>query len=262
MRRILVAGNWKMNLTHIEATTLANELAEKIGDVLYCDVAIFPPFVFIDAVWSALDAVKTRITVGGQNMHHEASGAFTGEISADMLKSVGAEMVLLGHSERRHIFGEDDEFINLKVQRALDAGITPILCVGETLEERQSGKTNEIILEQLRSSLDEISLENPNDLIIAYEPVWAIGTGVNATPDQAQEVHAYIRSVMPIILGDFDNYEFAKKMRLLYGGSVKPENAKMLLNKPDIDGLLVGGASLSADGFAAIVRAAKDVKKN
>lgn len=243
MRRPLIAGNWKMHKTVKEALSLVKELRDRIGEPVDRDVLVCPPFTALHAV--SKEIKESSILLGAQNMFYELEGAFTGEISPLMLKEVGCSYVILGHSERRRIFKEDDELINRKVLSAVKNGIVPILCVGETLEERERGKVEEVIENQLKKGLDGVE----GEFVIAYEPVWAIGTGKTATPFQAQEVHEFVRSVLSEIFGK----DFAESVRILYGGSVKPENAKSLLSMPDIDGALVGGASLKADSFSKIV---------
>jgi len=250
MRKKLIAGNWKMHKTVPEAQTLARQLADRLSDVNFADVAICPPFVDLYPVSLILREKESKIILGAQNMHPEPKGAFTGEISAEMLLSAGAKMVILGHSERRHIFGETDGFINAKVRRALEVGLVPILCIGETLEQRKAGKTNDVLREQITKSLAGVQIDDPHKIIIAYEPVWAIGTGVNATPAQAQEAHTFVRGLLAQLWGE----QVAQEVRILYGGSVKPANAQSLLTQPDVDGALVGGASLDADSFEGIIR--------
>jgi triosephosphate isomerase len=249
-RSTIIAGNWKMNMTAPESVRLAQDLAARLGAGAGPEIAVCPPFLSIRPVAEVLGS--TRILVGAQNMHWEASGAYTGEVSAGMLLDAGADMVILGHSERRHGMGEDDAMVNRKLRAALGAGLRPIVCVGETLEERESGRTDDVVLGQVRGSLAGLSAEEARGVVVAYEPVWAIGTGKTATPDQAQEVHAAIRGVLTEMLGE----PVAAAMVLQYGGSVKPGNAADLLGRPDIDGALVGGASLDADSFAKIVEAA------
>ena len=250
MRKKLIAGNWKMHKTVPEAQTLARQLADRLSDVNFADVAICPPFVDLYPVSLILREKESKIILGAQNMYPEPKGAFTGEISAEMLLSAGARMVILGHSERRHIFGETDGFINAKVRRALEVGLVPILCIGETLEQRKAGKTNDVLREQITKSLAGVQIDDPHKIIIAYEPVWAIGTGVNATPEQAQEAHTFVRGLLAQLWGE----QVAQEVRILYGGSVKPANAQSLLTQPDVDGALVGGASLDADSFEGIIR--------
>jgi triosephosphate isomerase (TIM) len=249
MRRSIVAGNWKMYKTRDEALNLALGLISRVSDARSVDVVICPPFTALPAVGEILEG--SGLLLGAQNMHPEPEGAYTGEIAAAMLLPLGVRYVILGHSERRQYFGEQDAYINLKVKSALAAGLVPILCVGETLQQRESGETETVVGRQLEKGLHEAGPESPNNLVIAYEPVWAIGTGVHAAPQQAQEVHAYIRAR----LTEFFGAEAAGHMRICYGGSVKPDNAAELMRQPDIDGALVGGASLAADDFARIVKA-------
>ena len=246
MRRLLIAGNWKMNKTVPEALELVRELKERLKGVEDRDVLVCPPFTALYPVGRELEG--SSILMGAQNMFYEEKGAFTGEISPVMLKDVGCSYVILGHSERRHIFGESDELINKKVISAVNHDLIPILCVGETLEEREKGETRQVVERQVREGLKGLKPED--EFVIAYEPVWAIGTGRSATPEMAQEVHAFIREVLTELFGK----EKAEGVRILYGGSVKPENAKGLLEMPDIDGALVGGASLKAESFSAIVK--------
>jgi triosephosphate isomerase len=248
MRRKLIAGNWKMNLDRAGGIALAKGVAEKAGDVPNVDLLVCPPSVYIAPV---ADTVKgTKVAVGAQNMYHEASGAFTGEISAAMLKDLGATYVILGHSERRHILKETDADINKKTLAALAAGLIPIVCVGELLDEREAGKTAAVIKTQFDGSLANVSAEQIEKTVIAYEPVWAIGTGKVASPEQAEEVHADLRS----LLTKRYNGAVAEKVRILYGGSVKASNAAELLGQPNIDGALVGGASLKVDDFIGIAQ--------
>ncbi|MCD6501427.1 triose-phosphate isomerase [bacterium] len=250
-RRLMIAGNWKMNLSLDEAVSLSEAVAAlpSVADKL--DVAIFPPAVYIERVASILG--KTQIFVGAQNIHPAESGAFTGEISAKMVLTTGGTMVILGHSERRHIFGESDEYICAKLKRAVSSGLTSVLCIGEKLDQRRSGKTFDVLESQLRGSLEGVKFAS-DDLILAYEPVWAIGTGQIATPEQAEEVHAFIREWMAREYGDS-----GRNTRILYGGSVKPDNAFGILEKPDVDGALVGGASLKSDSFWGIISEALKV---
>jgi triosephosphate isomerase (TIM) len=253
MPRKLIAGNWKMNLTALEARALVAALrADLDRDAAKLardrDVMVAPAAVLIPAVSQALAGAS--IALGAQNMHHEDKGAFTGEVSAPMLRPFGVTYVIVGHSERRHIFGENDEMINKKVLAALRHRLTPILCVGETQDEHDAGRTAAVVLSQLQNGLAGVQQEQIRSVVIAYEPVWAIGTGRNATPDQAQEVHAAIREA----LADRYGRPAAAEVRILYGGSVTPDNVDSLMAKPDIDGALVGGASLKADAFARIVR--------
>ncbi len=234
-----------MHKTVPEALKLVRELKEKVGKVSDREVLVCPPFTSLYPVGKELKG--SSIKLGAQNMFYEEEGAYTGEISPVMLKDVGCSFVILGHSERRNIFKEDDELINKKVLSAVEHGLVPILCVGEKLKEREEGKTKEVVKRQVVNGLK--GLRGDKEFVIAYEPVWAIGTGKSATPEMAQEVHAFIREVLKELFGE----ETANKVRILYGGSVKPENAKGLLSMPDIDGALVGGASLKAESFAKIV---------
>jgi triosephosphate isomerase len=249
VRRPLIAGNWKMNLNRADAVSLARDLAsaETSSEV---DILVCPPYVYLDAVSSSI--AGSKISLGAQDVYFEASGAFTGEISTSMLADVGCTYVILGHSERRHVMGETDELINKKVIAALRAGLTPVLCVGEQLDDRESGKTHDVVKTQFEGSLAGLSESQVQKTVIAYEPVWAIGTGKTASPEQAQEVHADLRKM----LADRYNSQTSDLVRILYGGSVKPDNAADLMTQTDIDGALVGGASLQADGFAAIINAA------
>lgn len=250
MRRPFIAGNWKMNLDRASVVELAKALADKAASYPDVEIAVFPPAVYIDAVREA--AAGSPLGYGAQNLYHEANGAFTGEISAAMLLDLGCDYVILGHSERRHILGETDADVNKKVHAALAAGLVPIVCVGELLSEREAGKTNDVIRTQFDGSLAGISAEQMTGVVIAYEPVWAIGTGKVATPEQAEEVHRELRK----LLTDRYNGHVAESVRIQYGGSVKASNAAELLAKENVDGALVGGASLKADEFLGIVAAA------
>ena len=249
MRRSIVAGNWKMHKSRDEALNLALALISRVSDARSVDVVICPPFTALPTVGEVLEG--SGLLLGAQNMHPEPTGAFTGEIAAAMLLPLGVRYVILGHSERRQHFGEQDAFINLKVRAALAAGLIPILCVGETLQQREAGETETVVGRQLEEGLREADLTSPDNLVIAYEPVWAIGTGVHAAPDQAQEVHAYIRAR----LTQFFGAEPAGHIRICYGGRVNPDNAAALMRQPDIDGALVGGAALTPMGFLPIVDA-------
>ncbi len=250
-RKLFIAGNWKMNLSKDEAVSLASQMAQKIGGVDAVDLALCPTYVHLDAVSTALKG--SSIAVGGQDMFFEDNGAFTGEISGPMLRDVGCTYVILGHSERRHVIGESDEWINRKVLKGISDGLKVILCVGELLEERKADQTFEVVDRQVKVGLEGVSATQAVDVTIAYEPVWAIGTGETATPDQAQEVHQHIRKQ----LEEMYDTSVASSMRIQYGGSVKPGNAKDLLGQEDIDGALVGGASLKVEDFAGIVEAGK-----
>ena len=251
MRRKVIAGNWKMNNNLAESQNLISKLIEGLSkEKTNCDVIICPPFTSLSLSASLISG--SIIKLGAQNMYFEENGAFTGEISASMLLSSGCEYVILGHSERRHIFGETDDLINKKIKKALSSGLKPIFCVGETLDERESGVTNEIIKRQVYEGLNGLSEKDLDTIIIAYEPVWAIGTGKTATPNQAQEVHNFIRN----LISDKFSSAAAEKIIIQYGGSVKPDNAKELLSQKDIDGALVGGACLKAESFIGIIQAA------
>jgi len=248
MRVPLIAGNWKMHMTRPEARELVRGLkARLMGKELKAQVALAPPFTALETV--ANEIADTNWILVGQNAFWEEKGAFTGEISFGMLAEVGCKMVILGHSERRHIFGESDEWVGRKVQACLHWGLVPIVCVGETLDERERGLTLKVVERQLESALGGLKEKVAGEFVIAYEPVWAIGTGRTATPEQAQEVQAMVRDW----LGRRFSPMRASKTRILYGGSVKPENIRELMECPDIDGALVGGASLDAVGFAKIV---------
>lgn len=249
MRKRIIAGNWKMNKTLDEAIDLARAIKDKAADVQNVDMILCPPFTNLSSV---VDVVKgTNIGVGAQHLHWEAKGAFTGEISADMLRSVGCQYVIIGHSERRQYFGETDETVNKRIKAALAAGLVPIVCVGETLEEREADKTQEVVETQITGAYKDISSNDAENMVVAYEPVWAIGTGKVATPQQAQEVHAYIRSLLKTVYSE----KVAETVRIQYGGSMKPGNAAELLANPDVDGGLIGGASLDADSFLGIINA-------
>jgi triosephosphate isomerase len=247
MRKPFVAGNWKMNLARTSALALVATLREKIGAKQDVDVAVFPPFVYLAEVARALEG--STIRVGGQNCCDQPSGAFTGEVSAAMLADVGAKLVILGHSERRHVYGESDDLVQRKVRAALGVGLDVILCVGETLAERQASATEKVIGRQLTRGLEGVSARELARVTIAYEPVWAIGTGHNATPEQASQAHAYLRGVLSSLYHDGE----AAHVRIQYGGSVKPSNVKELMSVPDVDGCLVGGASIAADTFLPLL---------
>mgnify|MGYP005844924629 CR=1 FL=1 len=250
MRTPFVGGNWKMNTDRASGTALARAVAEGSAACEGVEVALFPPFPYLGAIADTLRG--SRVALGAQDLYHEKSGAFTGEVSAAMLLDCGASVVLTGHSERRHVIGESDDLVNRKTRAALDAGLTCVLCIGETLEQRERGETDAVNERQLRAGLAGIDADRATRLVIAYEPVWAIGTGRNATPADAQDAHARVRAVLASVFSP----QAAAAMRIIYGGSLKPENAEALLAQPDVDGGLVGGASLSATDFCAIVRAA------
>jgi len=247
MRHPFIAGNWKMNTNRASAVSLGEGLAKAVESVDGVDLAVCPPSVYLDAVSEAIKGSK--IDLGAQNMYHEPKGAFTGELSGAMLVDIGCKYVILGHSERRHVMGETDADVNKKVIAALEAGLLPIVCVGELLSEREAGNTLRVIRAQFEGSLAGLSAEQMSKVTIAYEPVWAIGTGKVATIEQAEEVHLDLRK---IIRGCY-NDAVADEVRIQYGGSVKPGNASDLLTQPNIDGALVGGASLTVELFTGII---------
>jgi triosephosphate isomerase len=251
-RKPLISGNWKMHHNHFETMQLIQKLAFRLTDKDYerADVSEHPPFTDLRTAQTVIDADKLSIILGAQNCHWEEKGAFTGEVSAAFLAKLNVTYVIVGHSERREIFGESDEWVNKKLHAVLRNGMTPILCVGETLAEREAGGTEDKVAGQVKAGLAGVSAEAVAAMVVAYEPIWAIGTGRNATPDDAQNTIAYIRSVVAEVSGK----DAANAVRIQYGGSVKPSNAGELMAMPDIDGALVGGASLEADDFAAIVR--------
>jgi triosephosphate isomerase len=256
MRKKIVAANWKMNMTQAESARFVQSLLLDLGDITDIEVVIIPPFTALAKVMEALGASQ-GLKVGAQNMHWEGNGAFTGEISAALLRDLLVRYVVLGHSERRQLFGETDEIVNRKVKAAHAASLRPIVCVGETLDQRDKGNVEKILSIQLRGSLKDLDDKQLQETVIAYEPVWAIGTGRVATPQQAQEAHAFIRHT----LREISDETTADRMRIQYGGSVKPENARDLMTQPDIDGALVGGASLDSRSFAQIVKAAREESK-
>jgi len=250
MRKKIIAGNWKMNNDLNESQNLVSGIINGLGSDDKCDVIICPPFTALNDV--NLLIKDTQVKLGAQNMYYEDSGAYTGEISVSMLKSVGCEFVILGHSERRAIFGETDEIINKKIKKAIESGLKAIFCIGETLSQRENGETNDVVRIQVIRGLQDISGQDLKNIVIAYEPIWAIGTGKTATPEQAQGVHSFIRD---LIKENYSN-ESAEEIIIQYGGSVKPDNAVTLLSQTDIDGALVGGACLKADSFLSIIAAA------
>ena len=248
MRRLIIAGNWKMNKTLSEAVELAKGLRRKLYDVSHIDIVLCPPFT---ALYEVNKIIKgSNIDSGAQNMYWERDGAWTGEVSPDMIKDAGARFVIIGHSERRTLFGETDDMVNRKARAAIRCGLIPIICAGESLNEREKGETFKVIEKQMKKGLSGISKEDIVKIVIAYEPVWAIGTGRTATPEQAQEVHLFIRK----LISDMYNEEVSGLIRIQYGGSVKPDNIKDLMKEKDIDGALVGGASLKLESFVQIVR--------
>jgi triosephosphate isomerase (TIM) len=247
MRTSLIAGNWKMFKTVQEAVVFVKELRGTVKDVEDVEIIVGPPFTALHAAAEA--ARNSNIAVAAQDMHWEREGAFTGEVSGAMILEAGAEYVIIGHSERRRLFGETDAIVNRKVTAAIAAGLTPIMCVGETLEERERNETLAVLDRQLKDGFDKVTGEQVAELVIAYEPVWAIGTGRNATAAQAGEAHAHIRTRLRQWFGA----EAAEQCRVLYGGSVKPDNIRQLIAEPDVDGALVGGASLDLKSFSDIV---------
>lgn len=250
-RRPLVAGNWKMNKTASEGVDLVKEIVASDGQQTDVHVAVCPPYTALAAVAPELE--NSTVQLGAQNMHHEASGAYTGEVSAEMLRNLFVTFVILGHSERREYFAEDDAFINKKVLAALANSLRPILCVGETLDQREADQTLAVIQKQVEGGLAGVAKDQAEQIVIAYEPVWAIGTGKSATPEMAQEAHAAIRK---LLAAQFDTAS-ADKIRILYGGSMKPGNADELMKQPDVDGGLIGGASLKSQDFLKIIEAAQ-----
>ena len=248
MRTPLIAGNWKMYKTVREAVTFVTELRGAVSDLAGVDVVVGPTFTALHAVAQALDGSK--VGVAAQNLYWEREGAFTGEVSPAMIKEAGAGYVIIGHSERRRLFGETDQTVNRKLQAALGVGLTPIVCVGETLEEREGGETLAVLDRQVKDGLGGLTAAQLTTLVVAYEPVWAIGTGRNATAAQAEEAHLHIRTRLRQWCGG----DLAQGCRILYGGSVKPDNIADIIREPDVDGALVGGASLELKSFLAIVR--------
>lgn len=251
MRRFLVAGNWKMNTTLESGRELARSISsglESRSDA--ADVLVCPPYPYLASIKEAVGG--TRAAVGAQDVYHEAPGAFTGEVATEMLVDLGCTHVILGHSERRHVIGETDELINKKLKASIEKNLTVLLCVGELLEEREANRTDEVVAQQLAGGLDGVTAEQMSGIVIAYEPVWAIGTGVTASPQQAEEAHAKIRSWL---VSRYDS-SIAEQTQILYGGSVKPDNALELFSNPNVDGGLIGGASLKADSFLGIYDAA------
>jgi triosephosphate isomerase len=255
MRRYIVAGNWKMNTTSATAVALAKGVAAGVTSALpHTDVLVCPPYPYLTVVRAAIQA--SGVALGAQNGYHEPPGAFTGEVSMDMLVDLGCKSVILGHSERRHVFKESDQLINSKVKAARTQGLQVLLCVGELLAERESNRTESVLDQQMAGGLDGVSEDSLQDIVIAYEPVWAIGTGKTASPEQAQAAHAHLRNWLRARY----NPRTADATRILYGGSVKPDNALELMRQPDVDGALVGGACLKADSFLAIVQAAESAR--
>ncbi|QOI99812.1 MAG: triose-phosphate isomerase [Phycisphaeraceae bacterium] len=251
-RKPLVGGNWKMNTDRTTSADLTRGVVDALKVQTDAEVVVFPPFPYLLSVRAILRDRGSNIRLGAQDVYHKPDGAFTGEVSVSMLKDCGVQVVLAGHSERRHVIGETDEQVNAKVHAVLDAGLDCVLCVGETLEQREAGHTDPVNQRQVRAGLAEVTGDMIERVTIAYEPVWAIGTGKNANPSDAQDVHAKIRKLVAHLF----NQDIAERMRIIYGGSLKPDNAAGIFNEPDVDGGLVGGASLKVEDFAGIVRAA------
>ena len=252
-RKPIVAANWKMNMPPSEADAFLSDFVSSIGSEFAVDVVVCPPYVSLPKAAEHL-ADNAAIGLGSQNVSEQESGAYTGEVNIAMLKEVSVDYVILGHSERRSLYGETDEIINAKLNAVLEAGLKPIVCIGETIEEREAGKIEEVLTTQLTGSLKGLTEETAAELVLAYEPVWAIGTGLTATPEQAQEAHAFVRKTLAGIIGE----EAAAKVRIQYGGSVKPGNMGDLIALEDVDGALVGGASLQSESFFQIATAAAD----
>jgi triosephosphate isomerase len=246
-RRPLIAGNWKMHKTGPEAVITAAALKPLVAEATDVDIMIAPTFTALDQVSEAITG--SNIGLGAQNLYWESQGAFTGEISAEMIKAAGCQYVIIGHSERRQFFGETDQTVNRKIEKASQAGLIPVFCIGETDTQREAGETFSVLDKQVKNGLENLFPENLQTLVVAYEPVWAIGTGKTATTEQAQQVHAHVRQAF----ADKFSPEFAQGLRILYGGSVKPSNVKELMAMPDIDGALVGGASLDPESFSQLV---------
>ncbi len=250
MRNPLIAGNWKMNKTSSRAEELARSLRDKLRNRSHADIVVCPPFTSLEGVYKIVEG--SNIALGAQNLYWEEEGAYTGEVSAPMIKEAGCRYVIIGHSERRQYFGESNQTVNRKVKAALKFDLVPIVCVGERLEEREEGKTFTVVEGHVKEGLTGLTKEEMLKIIVAYEPVWAIGTGKTATPQQANEVHGYIRKLLTDIYGE----EVSSRIRILYGGSVKPDSISGLMAETDIDGALVGGASLQADSFVEIIQRA------
>jgi len=247
LRKPIIAGNWKMNKLTSEALEFAREVKKKVGTIADREIVLCPPFTVLSSVKEVIK--DSSIELGAQNMHWEVRGAYTGEVSPIMLKDIGCNYVILGHSERRQYFGETNEIVNKKTRTAFSTGLIPIVCVGETLQERERGETARVIKEQVKTGLSGLTGEESKGLVVAYEPVWAIGTGETATPDQAEEVQRFIRKLLGELFGD----ENAQEIRILYGGSINPNNISTLMSCENVDGGLVGGASLNVESFVRIV---------
>ncbi len=253
MRTKIIAGNWKMNKTNSEAAAFASDLKTKIDSIQKTEMVVCPPFTALAIVAETLRG--SRVKVGAQNLFWEPSGAFTGEISTAMIESTGCQYVIIGHSERRQYFGETNQTVNKKIKQTLTSRLIPIVCIGETLQQRQNGQTEQVVRTQMVEGLEGLAADQVQRLVIAYEPVWAIGTGVTATPEQAEEVHFYIRE---LLRKQYDG-RIAEVIPILYGGSVKPDNIQDLISKPDIDGALIGGASLNVDGFVQMIKVSEQL---
>jgi len=253
MRKKIIAGNWKMNKTGTEAASFARDLKIKTLNINKTEIIVCPPYIAIVPVYEILK--QSRVKIGAQNVHWETSGAFTGEVSAEMIEQAGCKYVIIGHSERRQYFGETDQSVNKKIMQTLTTSLSPIVCVGETLQQREAGKTNDVVKVQIAEGLAGLSIDQMKRLVLAYEPVWAIGTGVTATPAQAEEVHHFIRD----LLADLFSPQIANATQILYGGSVKPDNVKELLSQDNIDGGLIGGASLKVDSFVEMIQATEQL---
>ena len=248
MRKIIIAGNWKLNKTIAEAVELVSEIKSQADGITSVDIVVCPVFTALSEVNKIV--AGSNVGLGAQDLYWEDSGAFTGEVSVPLLKDAGCQYVIIGHSERRQFFGETNETVNNKVKAALAGGLIPIVCVGENLEQREADKAFDVVKDHVENSLKGFSADEMKKIVVAYEPVWAIGTGKTASPEQAQEIHNFIRS----LLKEMHNDEVAESMRIQYGGSVKPENAKELMGQKDIDGALVGGAALKAESFLGIIK--------
>jgi triosephosphate isomerase len=253
MRKKIIAGNWKMNKTGAEAASFARDLKIKTLNINKTEIIVCPPFTALAPVHEMLK--EGRIKMGAQNVHWEPDGAYTGEVSAEMIENAGCKYVIIGHSERKQYFGETNQSVNKKIRRTLTTSLSPIFCIGETLQQRQDGQTNEIIKKQLIEGLADLSSDQMKRIVLAYEPVWAIGTGLTATPEQAEEVHQFIRE----LIGERFNPQVAEVASILYGGSAKPDNIKELLSQQNIDGGLIGGASLKVDSFVAMIKIAEEL---
>jgi triosephosphate isomerase (TIM) len=254
MRKKILAANWKMNFTQVEAESYLHTFLGEVGEVDDVEIVVIPPFTSIPLL-AQISEKAPFIRIGAQNMHWERNGAYTGEISATMLRALFVKYVVIGHSERRSLFGETDETVNRKVHSALEAGLRPVVCVGESAAQRDNEEVETVLKQQLESGLKDLSPKDATEMVIAYEPIWAIGTGRTATPAQAEEVHHFIRSVLGKMFGS----GMSERVRIQYGGSVKPENTQELMRQPDIDGALIGGASLDPHSFAKIIRHAEAV---